>query len=42
MTVNFIHRLRDEQRFDTPEELVEQLRQDAQNAEERLNQDIKA
>lgn len=42
MTVSFIHRLRDEQRFDTPEELVEQLRQDAQNAEERLNQDIKA
>lgn len=36
MTVSFIHRLRDEQRFDTPEALAAQLRRDAATAEEKL------
>lgn len=40
MTVSFIHRLRDEKRFDSPEALVEQLRQDAATAEELFNQEI--
>lgn len=40
MTVSFIHRLRDEQRFDSPEALAAQLRQDAETAENLLNQEI--
>lgn len=40
MTVSFIHRLRDEKRFDSPEALAEQLRQDAATAEELFNQEI--
>ena len=36
LTVSFIHRLRDEQRFDTPEALAAQLRRDAATAEEKL------
>lgn len=40
LTVRFIHRLRDEQRFDSPEALAEQLHRDAATAEELLNQEI--
>lgn len=36
LTVSFICRLRDEQRFDTPEALAAQLRRDAATAEEKL------
>jgi len=40
LSVAFIHRLRDEQRFDTPEALSAQLFHDAETAEEQLNKDI--
>lgn len=40
IAVSFIHRLRDEQRFETPEALAEQLQRDAQTAEELLTNDI--
>ncbi|MBQ6767668.1 MAG: bifunctional riboflavin kinase/FAD synthetase [Prevotella sp.] len=39
MAVSFCHRLRDEQRFDTPEALAEQLRHDAETTEKLFNQD---
>lgn len=40
ITVNFVHRLREERRFDSPEALVSQLSQDAERVEELLTQDI--
>lgn len=40
LAISFVHRLRDEKRFDTPEALAEQLCQDAATAEKQLNQEI--
>jgi riboflavin kinase/FMN adenylyltransferase len=37
--VSFVERLREEQRFDSVEALISQLRQDAVLAEQILNQD---
>ena len=40
LLVSFIERLREEQRFETVEALISQLRQDAVLAEQILNQDV--
>ena len=42
LTVHFIERLRNEQRFDSERALVRQLEADARQVEELLNNDTKA